>query len=144
MPHKERVREPLTELPTREYLLRRIELGWRPTAIEWERDIHEEGSEAAFSEEIPYGLKVSSDCAGLVENPFEREVITAAIDMIVEDRPLSSVASELNRRGYKTRAGHEWTPGDLFMLLPRMIQIGPKLFSSDQWMHRRERLPRLV
>lgn len=143
MPHKERVREALTELPTRDYLMRRIELGWRPVAIEWERDIHEEGREAAFSEEIPYGLKVSPDCSGLVENPAEREVIMAAIDMVVEDCPLSRVAAELNRRGYRTRAGRSWSPGDLFSLLPRMIQIGPKLFSSDQWMHRRERLPRV-
>jgi hypothetical protein len=143
MPHKERVREALTELPTREYLMRRIELGWRPVAIEWERDIHEEGREAGFSEEIPYGLKVSADCSGLVENPAEKEVIMAAIDMVVEDCPLSRVASELNRRGYRTRAGKAWSPGDLFSLLPRMIQVGPKLFSSDQWMHRRERLPRV-
>ena len=144
MPHKERVREALTELPTREYLLRRIELGWRPTVIEWERDIAEEGSEGGSTEEIPYGLQVSKDCSGLVEHPVERQVIMAAIDMIVEDCPLSRVASELNRRGYKTRAGRDWTPVELFTLLPRMIQIGPKLFTSEQWMHRREHLPRVV
>jgi len=144
MPHKERVREALTELPTRDYLMRRIELGWRPTAIEWERDIHEEGSEAAFAEEIPYGLKVSANCDGLVENPGEREIIMAAIDMIVDDCPLSRVAAELNRRGYKTRTGGNWNPGDLFMLLPRMIQIGPRLFTSEQWVHRREHLPKFA
>jgi hypothetical protein len=144
MPHKERVREALTELPTREYFTRRLELGWRPTAIEWERDIHEEGSEAALSEEIPYGLQVSHDCTGLVENPSEREIIVAAIDMIVEDWPLSRVAAELNRRGHKTRTGRDWTPGEIFMLLPRMIQVGPRLFSSDQWMHRRDHLPRIA
>jgi hypothetical protein len=144
MPHKERVREALTELPTRDYLMRRIELGWRPTAIEWERDIHVEGSEPVLFEEIPYGLQVSPDCAGLVENRAERDVITAALDMIVEDWPLSRVALELNRRGYRTRKGKDWTPGDLFTLLPRMIQVGPKLFSSDQWIERRTRLPKLA
>lgn len=143
MPHKERVRETLTDLPTREYLLRRIELGWRPTAIEWERDIAEERSDGELAEEIPYGLQVSRTCDGLVENPAEREIITAAIDMIVDDCPLSRVAAELNRRGLKTRGGHEWTPADLFSLLPRMIQVGPKLFTSEQWVHRRERLPRV-
>jgi hypothetical protein len=143
MPHKERVRETLTDLPTREYLLRRIELGWRPTAIEWERDIAEE-RDSGYTEEIPYGLQVSSNCDGLVENPAEREVITAAIDMIVDDCPLSRAAAELNRRGFRTRAGREWTPADLFTLLPRMIQVGPKLFTSEQWVHRRERLPRVV
>lgn len=145
MAKKERVRETLTGLPTLEYLMRRIELGWRPSAIEWERDILPEGVDIdQWSEEIPYGLQVSSDCSGLVENPSEREVITMAIDMIVDDRPLSQVAMALNAKGYRTRGGHEWTPSDLFSLLPRMIQVGPKLFTSEQWTTRRQRLPRVV
>jgi hypothetical protein len=143
MPHKERVREPITELPTLDYFARRAKLGWRPTAIEWERDISEERPDG-WSEEIPYGLQVSSDCSGLVENPVERDVITAAIDMIVEDCPLSRVAYQLNMRGFRTRSGHDWTPSDLFTLLPRMIQVGPKLFTSEEWVRRRERLPRVV
>jgi hypothetical protein len=145
MARKERIREGLTGLPTPEYLMRRIELGWRPSAIEWERDIIPEGADPdQWAEEIPFGLQVSKDCAGLVENPTERNVITLALDMIVEDCPLSRVATELNQRGFLTRAGNPWTPSDLFSLLPRMIQVGPKLFTSEQWMTRRERLPRVV
>ena len=140
MAKKERIRESLTELPTREYLLRRIELGWRPSAIEWERDIVQEGSEP-WTEEIPYGLRVSDDCTGLVESPVERETITLAIDLIVQDQPLSRVAAELNERGYQTRSGRAWTPSDLFLLLPRMIQVGPRLFTSEEWNTRRQRLP---
>ncbi len=144
MPKKERIREALTGLPTLDYLMKRIELGWKPTAIEWERDIVPEGVEQQWSEEIPYGLQVSTDCTGLVENPSEREIITLAIDMIVDDCPLSRVASELNQRGFKTRDGKPWGPSDLFSLLPRMIQVGPKLFTSEQWVSRRQRLPRVV
>jgi hypothetical protein len=142
MAKKERIRESLSGLPTLEYLTSRIELGWRPSAIEWERDILPEGeSLASWREEIPYGLQVSDDCTGLVENPAEREIITIAIDMVVDDQPLSRVAAELNKRNYRTRAGREWTPSDLFSLLPRMIQVGPKLFTSEEWMSRRQRLP---
>lgn len=145
MAKKERIREALDGLPTREYLMRRIELGWRPAFIEWEREIVPIGADGEpWSEDIPFGLQVSTDCNGLVENPTEREVITTAIDMIVEDRPLSQVANELNNRGYKTRTGSPWTPSDLFTLLPRMIQVGPKLFTSEQWTTRRQRLPRVV
>jgi hypothetical protein len=145
MPKKERIRESLNGLPTLEYLMQRIEMGWRPAAIEWERDIVTQGSgRADYAEEIPYGLQVSADCTGLVENPREREIITTALDMIVEDCPLSKVANELNARGYRTREGRPWNPNDLFNLLPRMIQVGPKLFSSEQWMSRRQRLPRVV
>ena len=145
MAMKERIRESLTELPTLDYLMRRVELGWRPSAIEWERDILPEGVDRdRWAEEIPYGLQVSSDCAGLVENPSEREIITLALDMVVQDCPLSRVAAELNQRGFLTRAGNFWTPNDLFSLLPRMIQVGPKLFTSEQWTNRRQRLPRAI
>jgi hypothetical protein len=144
MAKKERIREALNGLPTLEYLMQRIELGWRPAAIEWERDIVSEPAGAGYSEEIPYGLQVSDDCSGLVENPAEREIITIALDMIVEDCALSRVAHELNARGYKTRAGRPWTSSDLFNLLPRMIQVGPRLFTSEQWTSRRQRLPRVV
>jgi len=145
MAKKERIREALTGLPTREYLMERMALGWRPAAIEWEREIVPEGAAgAAYVEEIPYGLQVAPDCGGLVENPAEQEVITMALDMIVEDMPLSRVAAEINQRGYTTRAGKAWTPSDLFTLLPRMIQVGPRLFNSEQWTSRRQRLPRVV
>jgi len=89
-------------------------------------------------------LQVAPDCNGLVENPAEKDIITIALDMIVEDCSLSRVANELNARGFKTREGRPWGPGDLFALLPRMIQVGPRLFSSDQWVTRRQRLPRVV
>jgi len=144
MAKKERIREPLTGLPTLDYLMARMQNGWRPTAIEWERDIVAPGEQQSYAEEIPYGLQVSADCSGLVENPMEKEIITVALDMIVEDCALSRVAAELNGRGFKTREGRAWTPSDLFTLLPRMIQVGPKLFSSDQWTSRRQRLPRVV
>lgn len=142
MATKERIREALDGLPTLEYLMNRIELGWRPTAIEWERDILPEGADPdQWSEDVPYGLQVSDEKHRLVENPRERDVITAAIDLIVDDCPLSRVALELNARGYRTRAGAAWTPSDLFSLLPRMIQVGPKLFTSEEWSARRQKLP---
>jgi len=142
MARKERIRETLSGLPTLDYLTSRMELGWRPSAIEWERDIAIEGETSPWTEAIPYGLQVSDDCSRLVENPAEREIITMAIDMVVDDQPLSKVAGELNGRGYRTRSGADWTPSDLFTLLPRMIQVGPKLFTSEEWMTRRARLPR--
>jgi hypothetical protein len=64
--------------------------------------------------------------------------------MIVEDCPLSQVSTEMNRRGYRMRDGKPWSPTALFTLLPRMIQMGPRLFSSEQWMTRRQKLPRVV
>ena len=80
----------------------------------------------------------------MVESPSERQIILIALDMIVEDRPLSHVADELNQRGYRTREAQPWTPAVLFALLQRMIQVGPKVFSSEEWNTRKQRLPRVV
>ena len=138
-------REPVGELPSIQYLRERVAAGWKLAALEWEREVEGGPSEAPhWMEEIPYGLQVANDCARLVDNPVETEIIIRALDMIVEDCPLSRVASELNRRGFHTRDGSPWTPTALFNLLPRMIQVGPRLFASEEWVTRRKRLPKVV
>ena len=146
MANRERIREALQSLPTLEYLVERIEAGWKPVAIEWERETAAGAVPSARGtvQEIPYGLRVSDDCTGLVESETERQIIIAALDMIVEDRPLSEIAAELNRRGYTPRDATQWTPSALFTLLPRMIQVGPRVFRSDEWATRKHRLPRVV
>jgi len=140
----ESFRESPPGLPAPEHLQARVAAGWRLVALEWERAVDEPGSQPVWEEEIPYGLQISTDCLRLVESPRETQVIVAALDMIVEDCPLSRVADELNRLGYSTREGKPWTMSALFNLLPRMIQVGPRVFSSEQWMTRRRQLPRVV
>lgn len=146
MAKKERIREALGGLPTLDHLIKRSEGGWKLVALEWEREAESAPltENQRVMEEIPFGLKVADDCSGLVENPFEKQIIITALDMIVEDCPLSQIADELNRRGYKTRDERPWTPSALFTLLPRMIQVGPRVFTSDEWNSRRQRLPRVV
>ena len=142
MPKKERLHESIAALPTLEYLAQRIQEGWKLTGLEWERESasEEAGPQPDPAEEIPYGLRVSDDCTRLTECAPEKEVVILALDMIVEDRPLSYVADELNLRGYQTRDGKSWTPTALFNLLPRMIQMGPRLFTSQEWITRRKKL----
>jgi|ERR1017187_667207 hypothetical protein len=140
-----RIREPLTGSPTLEYLNERMGAGWKLVALEWEKPADSEMPATQEKvEEIPYGLQVSADCLRLVENPTERQIVILALDMIVEDQPLSQVAEELNRRGHRTRDGKTWSPAALFNLLPRMIEVGPRLFVSEEWTRRRQRLPRVV
>ena len=145
MAQKERIRETVGGLPTLEHLVERVESGWKLSAIEWEREAA--GTPDALPErvieEIPYGLRVSDDCSGLVESQSERQIIITSLDMIVDDCPLSEVAAELNRRGHTTREGKPWTPSALFTLLPRMIQVGPRVFSTEEWSRRKQRLPRV-
>ena len=145
MPRKERIREAVTSLANPDYLTERAAAGWRLTALEWEREVAEQVEErGAWSEALPYGLQISEDGSRLVENPSETKIVILALDMIVEDCPLSQVSTEMNRRGYRMRDGMQWTPAALFTLLPRMIEMGPRLFSSEEWMTRKQRLPRAV
>jgi hypothetical protein len=148
MTRKEKLRESMTTMPSLEHLTTRIQAGWKLVAIEWERERATAAADPLPSEpleeDIPYGLRVSDDCSGLVESPSERQVVITALDMIVDDQPLSRVADELNRRGHTTREGQPWTPTVLFTLLPRMIEIGPRIFTSTDWSTRKQRLPRVV
>jgi hypothetical protein len=150
MAKKVRINEPLTGSPTLEYLNQRMAGGWKLVALEWEKEADGDAAPdqpdhaLRKAEEIPYGLQVSPDCQRLVENPTERQIIILALDRIVEDCPLSRVADELNRRGHRTRDGRLWSPAALFSLLPRMIEVGPRLFVSEEWTLRRQRLPRVV
>jgi len=33
-----------------------------------------------------------------------------------------------------------WTPTAVFTLLPRLIEVGPQMFSSEEWIGRREKI----
>ena len=95
-------------------------------------------------EEVPYGLRVASDCTRLEEDPDERNVLMQMMEFIVQDRSVSEVATELSRIGLRTRKGSLWSPVDVFNMLPRLIEVGPKIFSTDEWETRRERLLKTV
>ena len=141
----ERIREEVSEPPGFNYWQQKIAAGWRLAAVEWTREVA--GAEPAppeVAEEIPYGLKIADDCAHLEVNVSEREALMFMLELIVQDRTLSQVASEMNNRGYRTRRGAEWGPASVFNLLHRMIEIGPNVFSQAEWAARRRRLFRAV
>ena len=59
-------------------------------------------------------------------------MILLALELIVQDFRLSQVATELNRRQYRTRAGTQWNAASVFELLPRLIDVGPRIFWRKQ------------
>jgi len=130
----ERVREVLSKPLDSEYIKLRAEAGWKLVAVEWEREVEEPQEQPRQSlEEIPYGLRVSDDCLHLVENPAETQILIRMLDGIVQDLPFSKIADELNRSGLRTRSGTTWEPVFVFNMLPRLIQVGPRIFSSEEW-----------
>lgn len=77
--------------------------------------------------EVPFGLRVTDDCVHLEENGVERGALVQMLDLIARDKSLSEVARELNRVGYRTRAGSPWTQTAVFNMLPRLIEAAPDL-----------------
>ena len=145
MPKIERIREVVTGSVDLDYVRQKTEAGWKLAALEWRREIPgEESAEAVLVEEIPYGLRVAPDCSRLEEDPQERDVLVQMMELIVQDYSITLVASELNKRALRTRAGNPWTPVAVFNMLPRLIEVGPNIFSSDDWEERRERLLKMV
>jgi len=112
--------------------------GWRPVAVEWERELPL-ASVPSNTQATPFGLRVANDCATLEEDPAETEVLFTMMELIIQDGPYSFIAEELNRRGYMTRQGGKWSAVSVFEMLPRLIEAGPRIFSSADWHTRRQR-----
>jgi hypothetical protein len=141
----ERAREVLFGPLTPEFLQRKAAQGWTPVAVIWERQSGDDQREPAdIAEPVPYGLKISEDCLQLEQDVTEREALLVMLEMIVLDKPLSEIAEALNLRGLRTRHNSRWTPGTVFDMLPRLIEVGPRVFTTEEWVARRGRLMNAV
>ena len=119
-------------------LKQQAEQGWKLVAVEWEREV--ESAEDELPSDIPFGLRVSTDTKRLEENPEERELLFALMELIVQEGSYARVADEINRRGFRTRQGTQWSPVSVFEMLPRLIEVGPHVFQSEEWQKRRQQL----
>ena len=137
MAKHERVRDFMTGPPSQEYFREKAADGWKLVAVEWERGA---ALKSPPHEDIPFGLRVASDCQRLEEDPDESQVLILMMETIVQDGPLSEAARIINDRGYRTRDGERWTPKALFYLLPRLIEVGPRLCTSEEWVERRKHI----
>jgi len=141
MSNVERTRQVISGQFGPEDLRRKLEEGWKPVAIEWEREIAAGASpQTTAAPEVPFGLRVAGDCSHLEEDPREREVLFQIMELTIQDGPYSGIAEALNSRGYRTRQGKRWTPVSVFQMLPRLIEAGPTILNSDEWQQRRQRL----
>ena len=141
----ERMREVLANSLTQSYIDRKTSEGWKPVAIVWERQVEGTSPEPAnIAEEPPYGLKISEDCLQLEQDIQEKDALLVMFEMIVQDKPLGEIADALNQRGFRTRHNTKWTPGSVFDMLPRLIEVGPRVFTSEEWVVRRGRLMNVV
>lgn len=124
-------RETVTEIPTAEEIRRRAEEGWQPVAIEWRRAAP---AEEEAVRETPYGLVTRDGGIELRPNPAEEEALRLMLRLVIDDRnSLATVAEELNRRGLTTRRGESWSQRAVFDMLPRLIEVAPRLFAATEW-----------
>ena len=137
-------REPLNHLPDADYVSQRADEGWRLAAVEWEREVEVQSLPVRPSMEVPYGLRVSADCRHLEEDSSEISVLSEIMELLLLDYSLSRIADEMNARGYRMRDQAKWDPVSIFNLLPRIVEVGPRIFSDDDWRVRSERLYRRI
>lgn len=146
----EHIREAVKGPIDAEYIRRRQAQGWKIVAVEWEvewqreSEVAPQGAPAATAElsleEPPFGFQVAPDAQRLAENPSEMEFLLSMMELIIQDVSLTKVAEELNRKGFRTRKGAEWGPVAVFNMLPRLIELTPRIFASAEWIERRKRL----
>ena len=141
----DRIREKVTIPPTSVYLSKMHDAGWRLVALEWEREIEFSGEPEppvaeAGAEEIPFGLRIAADCRHLEDDPLETQTLKFLAEMVVQDVSFRSMADALNARDCRTRDGQPWNAASVFKLIPRLIEIAPRLLTGSEWESRKRQL----
>jgi hypothetical protein len=144
MAYFERVRDVISGPLSSGIIQQRSAAGWQMVSIEWRRELPdtEAPTEGGFSEDIPYGLRISDDCKRLEVEPTEHQALVLMMELLVQDFSYSSIVSDLNEKGFRTRDGRPWSRVAVFNMMPRLIEVGPRMFSSEEWEKRRLKVAR--
>jgi Recombinase len=139
MAHFERIRDLVSEPFSPDVIRRRIADGWQMVAIEWRRELPDaEAPIEAFNEDIPYGLRISDDCQRLEPDPTEHRVLMLMMELLAQDFSYMQIVACLNQQGFRMRNGQPWNRVAVFRMIPRLIEVGPRFFSSGEWAERRQ------
>ncbi len=144
MAYFERMRDVVAGPFSPDIIRQRTAAGWQMVSIEWRRELPdaEAPSEGVFNEDVPYGLRISDDCKRLEADPTEHRVLMEIMELLAQDFSYSCIVSSLNEKGFRKRDGRPWSRVAVFKMIPRLIDVGPLLFSSQEWEQRRQRFAR--
>jgi hypothetical protein len=144
MAYFERMRDIVSGPFSPDLIRQRAAAGWQMVAVEWRRELPdaEAPAEGAFDEDVPYGLRVSDDCKRLEPDPIEHQVLMLMMELVTEDFSYAEVVSKLNQNGYLMRNGKPWNRVAVFKMIPRLIEVGPRFFSSGEWAERLQHFER--
>ena len=140
MAYFERMRDSVSEPFSPDVIRQRTAAGWQMVAIEWRRELPdaEAPTDGQFDEDVPYGLRVSDDCTRLEADPVEHQILMLMMDLVTQDFSYAEIVVRLNEKGYRMRNGKPWDRVAIFRMIPRLIEVGPRFFSSAEWAHRLE------
>ena len=146
MAYFERMRDVISGPVVEGLMQQRLAAGWQLVSLEWRRELPdaEAPTEGAYREEIPYGLRISDDCKRLEIDATENQALMLMMENLVQDFSFSAIASDLNEKGFRTRDGRRWNPVAIFNMIPRLIEVGPRLFSTDEWEARRQKFAKMI
>jgi hypothetical protein len=135
MAHFERIRDVISGPMSPEILQQRTASGWQMVSIDWRRELpdSESPSEGAYGEDIPYGLRIAEDGLRLELDPTENQALVQMMDLLSQDFSYSAIVSALNEKGLRTRSGQLWSRIAVFNMMPRLIEVAPRIFASDSW-----------
>ena len=135
MAHFERIRDVISGPFSPDVMRSRTAAGWQLVSIDWRRELpdSESPSEGAFSEDVPFGLRISEDGLRLEVDPRENQALMLMMDLLGQDFSYSSIVSDLNEKGFRMRGGRPWSRVAVFNMMPRLIEVGPRLFGSEEW-----------
>src|SRR5947207_11983178 len=144
MAYFERVRDVVSGPFSPDVIQQRMSAGWQMVSIEWRRELpdSEAPPEGAFAEDIPFGLRISMDCKRLEVDEAENKVLLMMMDLLAQDFSYSAIVSTLNESGYRTRGGKPWTRVAVFNMMPRLIEVGTRILTSEEWEQRRRNMAR--
>ena len=141
MAYFERVRDVVSEPFSPEIIRQRTASGWQMVSIKWRRELpdSESPTPGGYNEDIPYGLRISDDCQRLEVDPLENRTLMLMMELLVQDFSYSHIVSDLNEKGFRMRDGRPWNRVAVFNMIPRLIEVGPRFFSTDEWDKRRKK-----
>lgn len=146
----ERVRELIQGKLDLDDMQRKYAAGWRLAALEWEREtvdgeaVSVAPADSRALHEVPFGLRVASDCMHLEEDPEESRALHTMMELIVQDISMQRMADELNRAGFRMRDGKPWSALGIFNTFPRLIEVTPEIFNGPGWRDRRREIARVA
>jgi hypothetical protein len=138
MAYFERMRDSISEPFSPELVRQRTAAGWQMVAIEWRRELPDAEAplDGDFNEDIPYGLRITEDCKRLEADPLEHQALMLMMELVTEDFSYAEIVAKLNDKGYRMRNGQLWNRIAVFRMIPRLIEVGPRFFSSEEWAER--------